>query len=114
MTWHLFLDDERFPANPSADTVICRSAAEARDAVRERGCPVRIDFDHDLGDGEDAMGFLHWFADEVLDGRVSFPEDFSYDVHSQNPIGVRNIRGYLDGLMRAVNQDEQPLGPDQR
>lgn len=108
MTWHLFLDDERFPAKPRPETVICRTAAEARDAVSARGCPAEMDLDHDLGDGEDAMGFLRWFADEALDGRVLVPDGFAWAVHSQNPVGRRNIEGFMTGLLRAIEDTPGP------
>lgn len=108
MSWHLFLDDEREPAHPRPDTVVCRTAAEARREVSGRGCPAEMDLDHDLGDGEDAMGFLRWFADEVLDGRAVIPDGFSFAVHSQNPVGRRNIEGFMKGLLRAVADSPSP------
>lgn len=111
MGWHLFLDDERDPARPTSDTVVCRTAEEARSEVAARGSPYVMDLDHDLGDGEDAMGFLRWFAEEALDGRISVPEGFSYAVHSQNPVGRANINGFMTGLLRALREEDRPSSP---
>lgn len=98
MTWRLFLDDERHPVTP--DWVIARSSAEAINMCRERGLPQEVAFDHDLGGDDTSMAFLAWLTNALLDNQVSFPKGFTYSVHSQNPIGVRNIEGLMNNLLR--------------
>jgi hypothetical protein len=47
------------------------------------------------------MRFLDWMITADLDsGFTAFPEDFSFEVHSQNPVGRDNIRGRLESYMR--------------
>ena len=56
MTWTLFLDDIRFPADvrynygPYKNVVICRSMDDAVWCVEKYGLPTMISFDHDLAD----------------------------------------------------------------
>ena len=99
--YKLFVDDERWPVDP--DWVIARSPMQAQMAIEHYGMPVCMCLDHDLGtDGNRAlttMEFLHWLEARIVDGTYEFPEGFSYFVHSQNPVGVRNIKGLLDNLM---------------
>jgi hypothetical protein len=100
MTWNLFLDDEREPVHPDK-VVIARSSKEAICACLARGFPTFISFDHDLGGDDTAMRFLDWLILADLDsGFTSFPEDFTFDVHSQNPVGRDNIRGRLESYLK--------------
>lgn len=94
MTWKLFLDDERMPVGD--DWVIARSSDAAIEIMTTRGLPHFISFDHDLGGDDTAMEVIHWIADSYFDGKLSIPDDFSFTVHSQNPIGKNNIEGFLD------------------
>ena len=98
MTYKLFIDDEREPIGD--DWVICRTSEEARRVILSRGLPVFVSFDHDLGGTDTSMVFLHWLIDYMLDNNLTFPPEFSYGVHSQNPVGVKNIRGLLDSFIR--------------
>jgi hypothetical protein len=98
MNWKLFLDDERFPKEEG--WVIARTSAEAIDMCQQRGLPQEITFDHDLGGADTSMVFLKWLTDALLDKQVSFPEGFDYGIHSQNPVGARNIKGLMDTLIR--------------
>lgn len=95
MTYTLFLDDERFPADET--NVIARSFNDATEYVIEHGTPTHVCFDHDLGHGKTGYDFAHWLIDRDLDG-FGFTESFS--VHSHNPIGAANIRMAMESYMR--------------
>jgi hypothetical protein len=100
--YRLFIDDERFPVDDAY--VIVRSSKDAIDIVRDRGMPTDISFDHDLGyaDGGDdtTMVFLNWLTEELIKGRQAFPRGFIYSVHSQNNVGVKNIHGLMQNLLK--------------
>lgn len=100
MTYRLFIDDERSPPRGGEnDWVIARSSAEAKQVVRDRGVPSFISYDHDLGGNDTSMNFIWWLIGSYLDGTIqSFP--INYGVHSQNPVGARNIQYLLDGFIK--------------
>ena len=87
----LFIDDERFPVEES--WVIVRSSQEAIEWVTKNGLPEFISFDHDLGGEDTSMIFVHWFINYMLDNKIK--DEVPFFVHSQNPIGKRNIEGLL-------------------
>lgn len=93
--WFLYLDDERIPKTLQEWT-IARSVKEAQSLVLAKGCPSIISFDHDLGNsvltGHD---FAKWLIEQDLNGEIQFPEDFSFSVHSANPVGRDNINSIL-------------------
>lgn len=99
MSYKLFIDDERFPAENSGEWVIVRSSQQAISEVYQNGMPDFISFDHDLGGDDTSMKFLRWLLDELLDGMIAFPVDFCYYVHSQNPVGAENIRSFMEFLL---------------
>ena len=105
MMWKLFLDDERIPEKKHGDHqwTIARSSDEAIRLVEERGCPIFISFDHDLGGDDTSMVFLKWLTDKVLDGEIFMPDDFSYQVHSANIVGSKNICAFLNSFLRVRN-----------
>ncbi len=86
-----FIDDERFPADNTGNWVILRSSKEAIDKVITSGMPDFISFDHDLGGNDTSMIFINWLIEQSLDGRIKWPVNFNYTIHSQNPIGAKNI-----------------------
>lgn len=108
--WEMFIDDERFPAdkeNPSI--VIVRSSKEAIafcNAVKS--LPKRILFDHDLGGDDTSMVFINWMIHQLYDDNPTFKlrQDFTFSVHSQNPVGARNIKGTLDALINDYFKEE--------
>lgn len=102
MSYTLFIDDERFPVDPT--NIVVRSSSEAIQVVTVRGCPAHICFDHDLGGDDTSMRFCRWFADYAIDNKVDLSE-FSWSVHSQNPVGAANIESYMTSLMKHVNPD---------
>ncbi len=92
----MFIDDERNPKRENFDVVV-RSADEAIRWMEKNGCPNYISFDHDLGDGKDAISIVHWMIEKDIDEKGNFiPKDFSFNVHSANPIGARNISSLLN------------------
>lgn len=90
MTYTLFLDDERDPVDPSS--VVCRSYEEAVLCVTFMGMPDHIDFDHDLGYGRNGYDFARWIVNRAIEVGT-MPK--TYAVHSQNPIGAKNIHGVM-------------------
>lgn len=96
--YKLFIDDERFPLD--ASSVVVRSSKEAIDYVKLQGVPSHIDFDHDLGGEDTSMVFVKWFIEMLLDGDIKLPDSFTYAVHSQNPVGVNNIKAKMDGIIK--------------
>jgi hypothetical protein len=117
MTYRLFIDDERFPPNDNQSWEIARDFGEVSEVLARRGAPEFMSFDHDLGD-HTPSGFD--IAKALVEGDMSarsqtdprgpafnftFPEGFSFYVHSQNPIGKRNIQSYLEGYLKQIQND---------
>jgi hypothetical protein len=95
----LYLDDLR-PC-PEGSWIVCRSAEDAKEYILAHGCPALISFDHDLGDQvETGYDLAKWLVEQDMDreGKL-IPGDFEYRVHSANPVGATNIRGYLDNYL---------------
>jgi hypothetical protein len=90
---NLFLDDERFPIGDNWEIV--RSYEEAVEFVLKNGLPNFISFDHDLGTEKTGYDFAKWLVDHIMDNDL---DKFEFYVHSQNPIGKRNIEEYLNGF----------------
>jgi len=102
MDWMLFLDDERLPPEAMIyDYKIARSVDEAIELIKNHGCiPSYISFDHDLGDNtETGYDFTKILVNYDLDGAYELPIGFSYFVHSQNPIGKKNIETILNNYL---------------
>lgn len=96
--WHLFLDDERFPRKKSYWT-IARSSIDAQALVEMNGIPEEIAFDHDLGGQDTSRDFCRWLTDFMIDNDLKFPSNFTFSVHSQNPIGAKWITSYMNSLI---------------
>lgn len=100
MFYTMFLDDERIPVLMSNAKVICRSYDEAVAYVNGMGrAPNWIDFDHDLGEGKNGYDFAKFLIERDIDQPGFIPKEFGFAVHSQNPIGARNIRNILDSYL---------------
>lgn len=123
INWNLFLDDERNLEDVkwapwqirekyrNEQWVIARNYADALVEVLNRGFPCFVSFDHDLGDnqktGYDVAKEL--VNNDIISGdqrgrqKYKFPADFSYYVHSKNPVGKSNIEGLLDNYFKHKN-----------
>ena len=102
MTWKLFIDDERDPPNDGTEWKIARNYDDVKMLLFTYGFPRFISFDHDLGENTETGYFIakklvEWDMDNR---RFNILDDFDYYVHSQNPVGKRNIEGYLDGYLK--------------
>lgn len=107
MTYRLFIDDERFPADATGHWGIARNEAEIAALLRTHGAPEFVSFDHDLGDGEPTgYDIAHRFVDDDLGDlpdspyAIGIPATFGFDVHSQNPVGAANIRNLLTNYLK--------------
>ena len=99
----MFLDDIRVPKNDY--DVIVRSFEEAINFVKENGIPNFISFDHDLGCDEignilkSGYDFAKWLVDMDIENIYKFPDNFTFDIHSANPIGKNNIKSILNNYL---------------
>jgi hypothetical protein len=114
MIWNLFLDDirnldnKKFLNNPwyKREWIIARSFAEACILIKEKGYPTNISFDHDLGSDKNGnelkngYDLAKWLVNQELNGTYSFPKNFDFKVHSDNPVGLDNIIFYLDSYLK--------------
>jgi hypothetical protein len=121
MTWNLFLDDERNLEDVTwapwelrekyrnEEWLIARSYGDAMVEILNHGFPKFISFDHDLGDETKYTGYdlaKQLVENDIISGNkesrqaYKFSEDFSFYVHSQNPIGKANIEGLLNNYMK--------------
>lgn len=104
MTYQLFLDDVRdvtwvYPLTDPNAWVVCRSFSEALDVFKKQGWPHHVSFDHDLGDQTPTgYDFAKFLVDSDLDFD-SMPYNFTFTVHSANPVGAANIQGLLDAYL---------------
>ena len=104
----LFLDDVRTPT--SSNYAVVRSYDDAVHYIRSMGMPNHISFDHDLGDAETHTGLdvAKWIVERDMDDNGTFiPADFTFNVHSANPPGKKNIEGLLNNYLefRKNNQN---------
>lgn len=100
----MFIDDERFPV--FEEFIICRTSEEAIKFIMENGIPEEISFDHDLGSDDTSMVVIKWMEEALIDGKIQFPDNFQYFVHSQNPVGVQNIRNRMDNLIKHFKKEK--------
>ena len=103
MTYKIFLDDERFPPDEK-EFHIARTSEQCIGLMQENDCPEYISFDHDLGGEDTAMRVVRWMIEQdiqhMLAGLRFIPENFTFYVHSQNPIGAANITGLLNSYLQ--------------
>lgn len=103
MTYKLFIDDVREPTEGGAcwwksDYIVARNVKEAIEIITEKGYPQHMSLDHDLGEDETVMEFLHWLAGNYYE---EGPPD--YVVHSANPIGRDNIIAFMNSWDKSLN-----------
>ena len=102
----IFIDDERMPAKGGKPWTIIRSwkewieFSEVLKTSKRKELPNHVSFDHDLGDTMFNMTGLDIAKDMIeldMDEELTFPKDFTWVVHSQNPVGAENIKMLLKG-----------------
>lgn len=94
-TIKLYLDDLR----PIPDEFIgVRSFTEFINYINQNGLPDFISFDHDLGLEESGFDCAKWLVNFCLDNHKKLPEFF---VHSQNPVGKKNIESLLNNFIKS-------------
>lgn len=120
MTWNLFIDDERNPEDVTwaprqvqekyrnEEWQVVRSFSQvAVVLLKYKSFPTYISFDHDLGSGLPGKSSGYDIAKALVrmdmegsDGdTLVFPNNFSFYVHSQNPVGKKNIEEYLTNYL---------------
>ncbi|SRR5260221_11333171 len=105
MTWKLWLDDQLDDQNtPSrwipVGYIGARNTYDAMILVKVKGLPEFINFDHDLGEDDTAMTFLNKLVELYPNGPV--PE---YQIHSQNPVGSKNIVAFMYSWKKSLIKD---------
>lgn len=105
MGWVLFLDDERYPVN--SDWVIARNVGDAFWYIQNKGMPDHMSLDHDLGFGcFTGMDFVKALCWDIQDRKFDLPDGFTWEVHSQNPVGAENMKKYLYQFFDAFHNGE--------
>ncbi|MDF1877812.1 hypothetical protein JHD47_08290 [Sulfurimonas sp. SAG-AH-194-L11] len=100
----MYLDDIRTPTE-EFDYVV-RSYDEAIEIIQKHGIPEFISFDHDLGVDEEGTllktghDLAKWIVENDLNATYNLPSDFSFKVHSQNPVGKENIISLLQSYLK--------------
>jgi len=104
MTKKLYLDDIRVPS--ADDFIVVRSFEEAVKFIEDFGIPSYISFDHDLGCDEkgnifkSGYDFARYLVECDLDNIATFPTNFTFNIHSANPVGKQNIESLLSSYLR--------------
>jgi hypothetical protein len=117
MSWNLFLDDERDPIKTYGQELgsmmlVARNSDQAEMFVLTNGMPDFIGFDHDLGEIKTGHYFANWLIEQDLNGTHTFPDNFSFNVHSANPVGAKNIQGVLDRYLQHKRDCQQILADE--
>ena len=91
MLFYIWLDDIRpIPITPFVNTFWAKSYRQAINFLKLniRDCDnIYIDFDHDLGGNKTGYDLAKWLVKEGYQGEFS--------IHSQNPVGAKNIQNIL-------------------
>ena len=97
--YKLFIDDEREPTKKF--DYIARDYKETMKLFDKYGCPSFISFDHDLGTrSKTGFDITKDMVERDIDKNGSWiPKNFTYDVHSANPAGKKNIEGLLNNYL---------------
>lgn len=90
----MYLDDLRTPVKDF--DYIARSFEEAIAIFKKHGIPNFISFDYDLGVDKEktvksGLDIAKWIVRHDLTEEYKIPSNFSFKVHSQNPIGKKSI-----------------------
>lgn len=99
----LFIDDIRIPSDvgyEDKEWIIVRDYDSAIDIIKKYK-PQIISFDHDLGeDLKTGLDITKQLIEFDLENGSYIQSNFKYEVHSANPVGAGNIRGFLDGYIK--------------
>lgn len=112
MLFKLFIDDLRqvndvFPDAKQNEFIVVRSYNEAMQMINYCGCPDFISFDDDLGPNQkEGYDIAKKIVEMIMDGELQLTSDFSFNVHSANPVAVVNIKTYLDNFLECVKNEE--------
>lgn len=129
MSYNLFLDDFRIPADTfnytgdpiylKKDWVIVRSYNEFVEYINLNGLPEVISFDHDLADVHydvqdhvdqdyydtvtEKTGYhcAQWLINYCMDNNKELPKDIM--IHSMNPIGSQNIKSLFKSYLKSLD-----------
>lgn len=89
----IYLDDLR----PIPEGFVgLRSYVEFVAYISQNGLPDFISFDHDLGLEESGFDCAKWLVAYCLDHDKNLPR---FAVHSQNPVGKKNIESLLTNFL---------------
>jgi len=97
----LFIDDIRRPEDVynypnSVGWVVARSYDETIRLIETHGIPEIISFDHDLGTEKTGYDIAKYLIDKIFIDQLALPDNFTYFIHSANPVGRQNIQQLLD------------------
>ena len=100
----MFIDDEREPKKIRFDYIV-RDYKEVMQSFDKNGCPSFISFDHDLGKrSKTGFDIAKDMVERDLDKNGKWiSKNFTYDVHSANPVGKKNIEGLLNNYLEKRN-----------
>lgn len=105
-TNNLYLDDVR--PTPDGFNLRAYTAQEAIELLK-KGNISSISFDHDLGPEEAGTGYdvAKWIEEEAYTNpNFSTPE---WQIHSANPVGIKNIKNAMESADRAPKQSKSPV-----
>lgn len=121
MTWNLFIDDERLVQDvtwaplkiqekyQNEEIAVARTFEEVMFMIEHMGMPSFISFDHDLGVEKTGYDIAKKLVELDLDDEYPFPPGFSFFIHSQNPVGKKNIEMYLGGYFASKDNDNMSM-----
>ena len=95
MKMQIFIDDERFPPDDGKEWIIVRNYDDLFIFLNNTTeTPNFVSFDHDLGLGKNGLDCARLLIDHDVLHHNKW--NVEYYVHSQNPIGKKNIEGLLE------------------
>lgn len=94
----VYLDDERNPRVEQFDRVV-RNYEEFKELLLTLVVVSYISFDHDLGEGLDGYDCAKLLVELDMEHNI-LDHNFSFNVHSANPVGAKNITAYLEGYLK--------------
>lgn len=103
----IYLDDIRNPKTEKFD-IIVRSYIQfnsiLQNMVKEGIKLSYISFDHDLGEDKSGLDCCKLLVNTDLDYNI-LAEDFSFNVHSANPVGKQNIESLLNNYLKYKKEE---------